>query len=113
MDAELAMNKLRQTPRHVSAFVEENEEEVQNERRNHDYVLHQIQMDIGAGLNVTFDMLQDSGKQIVKPILEEFVMEAGQKLHMAGMHLKVHMMVLDRLPTTTKRLSTAYQCLIG
>jgi arginine-tRNA-protein transferase len=82
VDAELALNKLRQTPRHVCAFVEENEEEVQNERRTQDYVLNQIQMDIGAGLLVTFDMLQDSGKQVVKPILEEFVLEAGQKLSM-------------------------------
>lgn len=82
VDADLALKKLRQSPRHVCAFADENEEEMQNERRNRGYTLNQIQMDIGAGLNVTFDMLQDSGKEVVKPILEEFILEAGQKLSM-------------------------------
>jgi hypothetical protein len=94
VDAELALNKLRQTPSHVSAFVEENEEEVQNERRNHDYVLHQIQMDIGAGLNVTFDMLQDSGSKANCQTHFGRVRNGSWSKAPHGMHLKVHMMVL-------------------
>eukprot|EP00980_Cylindrotheca_fusiformis_P020579 scaffold7641_cov115-Cylindrotheca_fusiformis.AAC.25 len=82
VDAEPALIKLRQTPRHVCALVDEEEEQSQYEPYNHDYVLNQIQMDIGAGMNVTFDMLQDSGKEVVKPVLEEFILEAGQKLSM-------------------------------
>jgi arginine-tRNA-protein transferase len=78
VNADTALLKLKHTPRHVCPFVDD--EEDSDNRRNLDYSLDQIQMDIGAGLNVTFNMLQDNGKQVVKPILEEFIEEAGPKL---------------------------------
>lgn len=84
VDAESALTKLKQTPRHVCPFVDNRTDEavvgLENESRNMDHVLQQIQMDIGAGLNVTFSMLQESGQQVVKPILEGFIKEAGSKL---------------------------------
>ena len=43
-------------------------------------VLQRIPMDIGGDFNVTFNMLQDSGKSVVQPILEEFMQEAGPEL---------------------------------
>ena len=52
---------------------------------NHDNVdishaLNTLQMDIGAGINVTIDMLQSSGVDVVKPILEEFILEFSPEL---------------------------------
>ncbi|CAJ1957967.1 unnamed protein product [Cylindrotheca closterium] len=84
-DVEIALPKLRETTRHVCAFGDEDDQQqqqtiAQNDIRNHDYYLGQIQMDIGAGMNVVFDMLQESGKDVVKPILEEFMLEAGSQL---------------------------------
>ena len=82
-----ALEKLKQTPRHVCALVDtttttndEAVKEQESEKRNISQIMNQIQMDIGAGLNVTYGMLQESGQQVVKPILEEFIKEAGSKL---------------------------------
>lgn len=80
IDVELALPKIRETTRHVCAFGEEDEHDTHNNIRNHDFYMSKIQMDIGAGMNVVFDMLQESGKDVVKPILEEFMLEAGSQL---------------------------------
>lgn len=79
-DVEIALPKIRESARHVCALGDEDEQQTQNDIRNHDYHLSQIQMDIGAGMNVVYDMLQESGKEVVKPILEEFMLEAGSRL---------------------------------
>jgi arginine-tRNA-protein transferase len=42
-----------------------------------DVELAQIPMDIGAGFAVTLDMLQENGKLVARPILQEFFVEAG------------------------------------
>ena len=82
-----AIPKLQQTPRHVCALVEESEDfdpkrkHARHERQpDADLILDRIPMDIGGGFNVTLNMLQDSGKHIVRPILEEFLEEAGPEL---------------------------------
>lgn len=83
VDATVAIAKLQQTPRHVCSLIdttatEEHETALKNDRES--MALHQLQMDIGAGINVTIDMLQPSGVLVVKPILENFVAEAGPEL---------------------------------
>ena len=47
-----------------------------------DSILNKVQMDIGApgNIHVTMDMLLHTGVNIVKPILQEFVTEAGPTL---------------------------------
>jgi arginyl-tRNA--protein-N-Asp/Glu arginylyltransferase len=46
-----------------------------------DDILEQVQMDIGAAnIKVTIGMLQESGQQLVRPLLDEFVREAGLEL---------------------------------
>jgi hypothetical protein len=46
-----------------------------------DDILEQVQMDIGAAnIKVTIGMLQESGQQLVRPLLEDFVREAGLEL---------------------------------
>ena len=42
--------------------------------------LLQVPMDIGANMTVTIGMLQESGQELVRPVLEEFVREAGPDL---------------------------------
>jgi arginyl-tRNA---protein transferase len=83
VDATEAVARLQKTPRHVCPLVDsatdENEENALQKHRS-TVALHQLQMDIGAGINVTIDMLQPSGVQVVKPILENFVTEAGPDL---------------------------------
>lgn len=82
VDASEAVEKLQMTPRHVCPLVDlANQDEV-NATGNQQatMALHQLQMDIGAGINVTIDMLQPSGVQVVKPILENFITEAGPDL---------------------------------
>jgi len=37
-------------------------------------------LDIGAGINVTIDMLQSSGVEVVRPILDEFILEFSPEL---------------------------------
>ena len=61
--------------RHVCALVEKADEE-----NNSQDLLHQLPMDIGAGMNVTFGMLQTNGKSVVRPILEDFIEAAGTEL---------------------------------
>lgn len=72
---ENAIPKLEKTPRHVCALVEKADEE-----NNSQDLLHQLPMDIGAGMNVTFGMLQTNGKDVVRPILEDFIEAAGTEL---------------------------------
>ena len=42
--------------------------------------LLQVPMDIGANMTVTIGMLQESGQELVRPVLEEFIREAGPDL---------------------------------
>ena len=44
--------------------------------------LRQVPMDIGANMTVTIGMLQESGQELVRPLLEEFIREAGPELAM-------------------------------
>lgn len=101
VDAPTAILKLQKTPRQVCALVGDDEKEKgddgddegnsttatnfngngNDERKVVDEIsLHRIQMDIGAGMNVTLDMLQPSGVDIVKPILQDFLTESGPEL---------------------------------
>jgi arginine-tRNA-protein transferase len=97
VDAPTAVTKLQKTPRHVCPLVEDNENGAgegdvasgrEQSRRgaggdsaiDSAIALHQLQMDIGAGINVTIDMLQPNGVEVVKPILEEFISEAGPEM---------------------------------
>jgi len=84
-----AVPKLQQSPCHVCPLVDveegtrkQGESGDRDNTTNSSYatVLHQLQMDIGAGINVTIDMLQPSGIEVVKPILEEFIAAAGPEL---------------------------------
>ncbi|KAL3931832.1 MAG: hypothetical protein SGARI_004112 [Bacillariaceae sp.] len=83
-----AVKKLQRTPRHVCPLMYdgddggdkgETERQAAAEAANRT-ALHHLYMDIGAGINVTMDMLQPSGVEVVKPILEDFVTEAGPEL---------------------------------
>jgi arginyl-tRNA---protein transferase len=77
-----AVAKLQKTPRHICPLVDvvnENEERAERTRRA-TAALHQLQMDIGVGINVTIDMLQPIGVQVVKPILDSFIAEVGPEL---------------------------------
>lgn len=99
VDATEAIAKLRMTKRHVCPLIEVNQNSKENEdndsnstntmkkkKNNIDTdtdittVLNSLQMDIGAGINVTIDMLQSSGVEVVKPILEEFISEFSPEL---------------------------------
>ena len=104
VDATEAIAKLRMTQRHVCPLIEVNRNSKQNEdndsnstntikkKNNIDTdtdtdtdtdittALNTLQMDIGAGINVTIDMLQSSGVEVVKPILEEFISEFSPEL---------------------------------
>ncbi|KAG7351981.1 arginyl-tRNA-protein transferase [Nitzschia inconspicua] len=79
VDAPEAIAKLQQTPLHVCPLIDRSMDE-EEETAQTNAALHQLQMDIGAGINVTIDMLQPSGVEVVKPILENFVAEAGPDL---------------------------------
>lgn len=76
VDATEAMKKLQQTPTNICALVDgdESSQELQEEQ------IKQVVMDIGAGVNVTIDMLHANGQEVVRPFLEEFVKEAGPEL---------------------------------
>jgi arginine-tRNA-protein transferase len=81
VDAEIAIPKLQQTPQQVCTLVEEEDTPTTtNNDSNNDLLLNQLYMDIGAGMNVTFSMLQPSGQRVVQPILEEFLQEAGPEI---------------------------------
>jgi arginine-tRNA-protein transferase len=83
-----AIPKLQQTPQHVCALVDEEEkkdksssgDDTNHKRTFSDAFLSEIPMDIGAGMAVTLDMLQENGKQVVRPILQELSYEAGAEL---------------------------------
>ena len=96
VDADEAIAKLQMTPRHVCPLAKPISKEDKPER-NHvntdtesnegeftkadvTAALNVLQMDIGAGINVTIDMLQPSGVSVVKPILEEFILEVSPDL---------------------------------
>jgi hypothetical protein len=103
VDASFAISKLQMTPRHVCPLAEpiQNTDEGKDGadstitthktgiRRskssadvdgNVEEALNVLQMDIGAGMNVTIDMLHSSGVEVVKPILREFVLEFSPAL---------------------------------
>ena len=92
VDATMAISKLQMTPRHVCPLIEATPK--CDEKKDSDSTaarkqkktnigidaLNNLQMDIGAGMNVTIDMLQPSGVEAVKPILEEFILEFSPQL---------------------------------
>jgi arginine-tRNA-protein transferase len=79
VDAAEAVLKLQQTPHNVCPLIDVVGGS-DNDTSNNSNVLGLIEMDIGAGIPVTIDMLQPNGVEVVKPILEEFITEAGQNL---------------------------------
>jgi len=100
VDATMAISKLKETPRHVCPLskpvpsYDEKKDITDTASKksktsakstldiNDDIAgaLKVLQMDIGAGMNVTIDMLQTSGAEVVKPILKEFVLEFSPSL---------------------------------
>jgi len=103
VDASFAISKLQMTPRHVCPLAEpiQNVDEGKDGADstittkktglirpkssvdvddNVEGALNVLQMDIGAGMNVTIDMLHSSGVEVVKPILKEFIMEFSPAL---------------------------------
>jgi arginine-tRNA-protein transferase len=83
VDAQEAVKKLQRTPRHVCPLIfdgDSDDETEHDDTSRNELALHHLYMDIGAGINVTIDMLQPSGVQVVKPILDDFVSEAGPDL---------------------------------
>ena len=90
VDATTAISKLRSTPRHVCALSQplphydaKKHSRLKESVNVNDEItdaLNALQMDIGAGLNVTIDMLHSSGVEVVKPILKEFISEFSPAL---------------------------------
>eukprot|EP00536_Pseudo-nitzschia_multiseries_P001018 jgi/Psemu1/250146/estExt_Genewise1Plus.C_130004 len=93
VDSSAAIAKLQMTPRNVCALIETEsqcDEKKDTGRTTSDAhemtkvdierAVNSLQMDIGAGMNVTIDMLQSSGVEVVKPILEEFIIEVSPEL---------------------------------
>lgn len=86
VDCPIAIPKLLRTPQHVCALVDTDDKHSSQEQQPpqkqtvSDECLSGIPMDIGAGMAVTLDMLQDNGKQVVRPILQELSQEAGTEL---------------------------------
>mmetsp|Transcript_9486 Transcript_9486/g.23280 ORF Transcript_9486/g.23280 Transcript_9486/m.23280 type:complete len:803 (-) Transcript_9486:39-2447(-) len=93
VDAAIAIPKLQMTPRHICPLAEQkpNTDEDGNNfvtknstctTKNDGIVaaLNALQMDIGAGMNVTIDMLHPSGVEVVKPIIKEFILEFSPSL---------------------------------
>jgi len=99
VDATVAISKLQITPRHICPLTEPvpHYEEKDSDstttknskirakssvNMNDDIVeaLNVLQMDIGAGMNVTIDMLHSSGVEVVKPVLKEFILEFSPAL---------------------------------
>lgn len=96
VDAPIAIPKLQKTLRHVCPLSEPiiNYDEVSNETKSSNLdtqktedgnksiveALNVLQMDIGAGMNVTVDMLHSTGVEVVKPILKEFISEFSPAL---------------------------------
>ena len=88
VDADIAIPKLQKTPLQVCSLVDglgpgRHEDDDDDGPKNDDdetTLNSGIQMDIGAGLNVTMEMLQPSGIDIVKPILSDFLKESSSEL---------------------------------
>lgn len=99
VDATIAISKLQMTPRHICPLAEPlpHYEEKDGDgttskmsknrakgslNMNDDIAgaLNVLQMDIGADMNVTIDMLHSSGVEVVKPILKEFILEFSPAL---------------------------------
>lgn len=94
VDADVGIAKLKKTRRHVCALATTADDEgldhdgndqrlINNKRKiaaDNTLALRHVQMDIGAGVNIMIDMLEPNGVNIVKPILEEFIAEAGADL---------------------------------
>lgn len=97
VDATKAIAKLRKTPRHVCPLLEatstcgnennrdcratgKQEENNSNPTKDIADAMKTLQMDIGAAIYVTIDMLQPNGVEVVKPILEEFITEFSPEL---------------------------------
>jgi len=100
VDAAVAISKLQMTPHHICPLAEpapNHDEEKDSDSTttknskmmansslnlNDDILeaLNVLQMDIGAGMNVTIDMLHSSGVDVVKPILKEFILEFSPAL---------------------------------
>lgn len=86
IDCHVAIPKLQQTIHHVCPLVDDDGEKNNKSQGPaadsiySDSTLSLIPMDIGAGMAVTMDMLQENGKQVVRPILEEFLIEAGLEI---------------------------------
>lgn len=81
IDCTIAVPKIRATPLHVCQLAEPKENSTDDvdeavEQRS----LNAVNMDIGAGMVVTYEMLQPGGQEVVKPILQEFLLEAGPTL---------------------------------
>jgi arginine-tRNA-protein transferase len=76
VDATKAMKKLELTPTNVCALTNGDECSQQLQEQ----LVKEVAMDIGAGVNVTIDMLHANGQEVVRPFLEEFVKEAGPEL---------------------------------
>ena len=92
VDADIAIPKLQKTPLQVCSLVDgpgqrrdddddDDDDGPKNDDDDDETTLNSgIQMDIGAGLNVTMEMLQPSGIDIVKPILSDFLKESSSEL---------------------------------
>ncbi|OEU08911.1 ATE_C-domain-containing protein [Fragilariopsis cylindrus CCMP1102] len=106
VDATEAITKLRMTQRHVCPLIEANQNGKEDEggysnsadtnsktidRMQQSTVVEKdndmdidiaatLLLDIGAGINVTIDMLQSSGVEVVRPILDEFILEFSPAL---------------------------------
>lgn len=101
VDAPTAISKLQMTLRHVCPLAEPLESRGQDnnsdgvvasnsnivvgrnvETTNEDIAkaLSVLQMDVGADMNVTIDMIQPNGVEVVKPILKDFVTEFSPAL---------------------------------
>ena len=84
IDCPMAIPKLQRSIHHVCALVDDDGDNTKKQGTvdgtYSDSILSLIRMDIGAGMAVTMDMLQENGKQVVRPILEEFLIEAGLEI---------------------------------
>lgn len=80
VSCDVAIPRLRLTSRHVCSLVEDSTERKKDNKSVLDCEIQTMAMDIGADIPVTLDMLQENGKQLVRPILAQFYREAGPDL---------------------------------
>ena len=71
--------KVKNLSRTIS-LVEDSTERKKDNKTVLDCEIQTMAMDIGADIPVTLDMLQENGKQLVRPILAQFYREAGPDL---------------------------------